>query len=96
MFLVVFPAFFQKKQGKEGQGACLKNQQLNLASTDLPLQRIKEKNRCGASVSTPHRRYGHRLRAPFLRTRFRDSYLVALNPKHLLRLFLASKVIFNF
>ena len=39
-------------------------------STDSPRQRIKEKSRYGNSVSTPHRRYGHRLRTPFLRTPF--------------------------
>ena len=47
-----------------------KNQRVNSASTDSPLQRIKEKSRYGISVSTPHRRYGHRLRTPFLRTPF--------------------------
>ena len=36
----------------------------------LATQRIKEKSRYGISVSTPHRRYGHRLRTPFLRTPF--------------------------
>ena len=46
------------------------NQRLNLASTHLPLQRIKDKSRYGISVSTPHRRCGHRLRTPFLRTPF--------------------------
>ena len=47
-----------------------KNQRVNSASTDSPLQRIKEKSRYGISVLTPHRRYGHRLRTPFLRTPF--------------------------
>ena len=45
--------------------SCLQNQRLNSASTDSPLQRIKEKSRYGISVSTPHRRYGHRLRTLF-------------------------------
>ena len=49
---------------------CLQNQQPNSASTDSQLQWIKEKNRYGISVSTPHRRFGHRLRTPFLRTLF--------------------------
>ena len=49
---------------------CLQNQRVNSASSDSPLQRIKEKSRYGISVSTPHRRYGHRLRTPFLRTPF--------------------------
>ena len=48
----------------------LQNQWDNSASTDSPRQRIKEKSRYGNSVSTPHRRYGHRLRTPFLRTPF--------------------------
>ena len=48
----------------------IQNQRLNSASTDSPLQRIKEKSRYGISVSTPHRRYGHRLRTPFLRNPF--------------------------
>ena len=42
----------------------------NSASTDSPRQRIKEKSQYGNSVSTPHRRYGHRLRTPSLRTPF--------------------------
>ena len=46
------------------------NQRLNSASTDLPVQRMKEKSRYGISVSTAHRRYGHQLRTPFLRTPF--------------------------
>ena len=46
---------------------CLQNQ---WDSTDSPRQRIKEKSRCGNSVSTPYRRYGHRLRTPFLRAPF--------------------------
>ena len=54
---------------------CLQNQWGNSASTDSPRQRIKEKSRYGNSVSTPHRRYGHRLRTPFCGPRFRDSYL---------------------
>ena len=49
---------------------CLQNQRLNLTSTDSPLQRIKEKSRDGISVSTPHRRYGHRLRTPLFQTPF--------------------------
>ena len=49
---------------------CLQNQRVNSASNALPLQRIKEKSRYGISVLTPHRRYGHRLRTPFLRTPF--------------------------
>ena len=48
----------------------LQNQWDNSASTDSPRQRIKEKSRYGNSVSTPRRRYGHRLRNPFLRTPF--------------------------
>ena len=44
---------------------CLQNQRLNSASTDSPLQRIKEKSWYRISVSTLHRRYGHRLRTPF-------------------------------
>ena len=48
----------------------LQNQWDNSASTDSPRQRFKEKSRYGNSVSIPHRRYGHRLRTPFLRTPF--------------------------
>ena len=48
---------------------CLQNQ---WDSTDSPQQRIKEKSRYGNSVSTPHRRYGHRLRTPFLAKLFAD------------------------
>ena len=43
---------------------CLQNQRVNSASSDSLLQRIKEKGRYGISVSTLHRRYGHRLRTP--------------------------------
>ena len=39
-------------------------------SIDSLLQTIKEKSRYGISVWTPYRRYGHRLRTPFLRTPF--------------------------
>ena len=46
------------------------NQRETSASSDSPLQRVKEKSRYGISVSTPHRRYGRRLRTPFLRTPF--------------------------
>ena len=47
------------------------------------LQTVKEKSRYRSSVSTPHLRYGHRLRTPSF---------VDTPPEHLLRLFLASKV----
>ena len=49
---------------------CPQNQWDNSDSTNSPRQRIKEKSRYGNSVSTPHRRYGHRLRTPFLQTLF--------------------------
>ena len=52
------------------------------ASTDSPRHRMKEKNQSGNSVSTPHRRYGHRLRTPFLRTPF-PRLLVQARKRHI-------------
>ena len=58
-----------------GLPRCLQNQRVDSASSDSPLQRIKEISRYGISVSTPNRRYGHRLRTLFLRTPFPRRYM---------------------
>ena len=63
------------------------NQRRNSASTDSPLQRIKEKNRYGISVSTPHRRYGHRLQTPFLRDPVSETPILRTALGRVLRLF---------
>ena len=42
---------------------------------------LQKASRYGISVSTPHRRYGHRLRTPFLRTPFPGLLVLGQRPK---------------